>query len=190
MTLARELVVLVDDERGLVVTGTAASHDVVSLTTTAAPGDDLMSLLARAGLPQHAVIVAPHAGGFQQLHKGLRDLDEIAEAVTVSAAASSDGRARIESDLRAHCSPSRRTVIAAAARDLAGRLARRCPACDAPGWGVVAAVVGLQCAWCHGEVQRLRAKVHGCPGCEHRAEVRVVAEDAVADPGECPRCNP
>lgn len=194
LTVDHEIVVLVDDRRGIVVAGRHASSDVVAASAVVAPGaglhDRLRDLARRADLPDHAVTVVPSLGPPRPVRKGLRRIGEIADAVEACAVASPDGRARIATDLRAHRCPGRRAVIRAAAADLADRLATRCPACGSPGWGRSEVRTGVPCAWCGDAVARVRAEIGGCPACGHRVERPVPAGPAVADPGECARCNP
>jgi hypothetical protein len=186
----RELIVLVDDDTGIVVWETHASWDIVTATTTVRPGENLEQFLTRAGFPAHQLIVRPNSGQVQPIHKGVSDPGDLAAAVAECASVATDGLARVETDLRAHACPSRRSVIAEAAGRLASRLAARCPACGAPGWGRVDTLLGVPCAWCGTEVARPRAEIDGCPACEHRATRPVVSPETRADPGECPLCNP
>lgn len=190
ITVDREIVVLVDDRRELVVAGIASSTDVVAASKALGPSEDLAALAAQADLPAHAVTVVPNQGPPRPIHKGLRRVVDIEAAVIACAGASSDGLARVETDFRAHCCPRRREVIFEAASDLAERLATCCPACGSPGWGRMNVIVGVPCAWCAGAVDQVRAEIDSCPACQHRAERPVVARGAVADPGACPRCNP
>ncbi len=194
LTVDDEIVVLVDDRRGIVVAGRHASSDVVAVSAVVGPGaglrDRLRDLARQADLPDHAVTVVPSLGPPRPVRKGLRRIGDIADAVEACAAASPDGLARVATDLRAHCCPSRRAVIRAAAADLAHRLGARCPACGSPGWGLAEVRTGVPCAWCGAAVGRVRAEVDGCPACGHRVERPVLPASAVADPGECARCNP
>ncbi len=189
-TADRELIVLVDDAAGIVVWETHSSWDIVNATTTARPGEAPRRFLAQAGFPAQQVIVRPNQGAVHPIHKGITTLARLTAAVAECAAVSTDGRARVEPDLRAHACPSRQTIIAATAARLGRRLAARCPACAAPGWGRVDVLIGVPCAWCGTEVARPRAEVDGCPACAHRATRPVVPSGAHADPGQCPACNP
>lgn len=203
----REVVVLVDDERGISVIGRAANTNLVAVAATVSPGEPVEDLLRRAEVPPHHLIVHPDGlaprlpspGDGQpgapdptwQLAttKGIGDTRSLQAAITRAAAASPHGRARVESDLRAHCCPSRRPVIAAAARDLAARLASRCPACGSPGWGVEGLIAGRDCAWCGGPTDEPVAERWQCPSCP-ASEVRPVDGAEAGDPGRCSRCNP
>jgi hypothetical protein len=190
LTADLEIVVLVDDDRDLVVWSSATGIDIRAAAQPMDPGGDLTALARRFGLPDHAVIVRPNHGPPSPLFKGLRQPADIEGAVAACAAASADGQALVETDLRAHMCPSRHPTIRLAAERLASRLTAVCPACASPGWGPVDALTGVPCAWCGTPTGQLRAEVDGCPACGHRAERPVVAAGATADPGLCPRCNP
>jgi len=186
--VATELVVLVDDELDLVVGETAVSYDVVTVSALLAAGEDGGPTLAAGAVPNHHLIVRPAAGPGRPLFKGVADGAALAHAVEVCATVSPDGRARVETDLRAHLCPSRRPVIERAASALGDRLARRCGACGTPGWGRIALELGVPCSWCGAEVGLVRAQIMGCGSCPHRWVVPV--GPAQADPGRCPSCNP
>ncbi|MHB1487095.1 MAG: DUF6671 family protein [Acidimicrobiales bacterium] len=186
----RELVVLVDDEAGIVVWETHSSWDIVTATATVRPGENLEAFLTQAGFPAHQLIVRPNSGGVHPIRKGIASIEGLTAAITECASAATDGHACVETDLRAHACPSRRTIIAVAAERLAGRLAARCPACGAPGWGRVDVLLGVPCAQCGTEIARPRAEIDGCAACEHRAARPVMGSATRVDAGECPICNP
>ncbi|MHB8498233.1 MAG: DUF6671 family protein, partial [Acidimicrobiales bacterium] len=106
----RELVVLVDDDTGIVVWETHTSWDIVTATTTVRPGENLEQFLTRAGFPAHQLIVRPNSGQAQPICKGIGNLGDLAAAVTECASVATDGLACVETDLRAHACPSRRAV--------------------------------------------------------------------------------
>jgi hypothetical protein len=186
----QEIVVLVDDDNGIVVWESHSSWDVVAAATSVGAGDDLGPFLSEAGFPDHQLIVRPNIGAVHPIYKGISCIEMLTAAIAECAATAADGLARVETDLRAHACPSRRDVIAAAAQRLAGRIAARCPACGAPGWGRIDILLGVPCAWCGTQVTRQRAEIDGCPACEHRETRPVVSPEDRADPGECPNCNP
>ncbi len=186
----RELVVLVDDDRRTVVSGSYTSSDIVTATAAVAPGNDLDALLTAADFPTHQLIARPNAGSIHPIRKGIANVEDLTASVSECAQASSDGFACIETDLRAHACPSRQAIITAAAERLAQRLAALCPSCGSPGWGVVDVLFGIPCAWCGSEVRRPRAEVDGCEACKHQEIRSVVALEARADPAECQICNP
>jgi len=94
----------------------------------------------------------------------------------------------IEADMRAHRNPARMRAIGRATIDLIRRARRRCPACDAPGYGLTERVAGLPCAGCGAPTMLCRADVLSCQRCGHRAEIPL--QPAHADPAHCADCNP
>ncbi|MHB8296137.1 MAG: DUF6671 family protein [Acidimicrobiales bacterium] len=190
VTADREIVVLVDDDAGLVIWEAHTSYDIVTATTTARPGEDLTRFLSQAGFPAHRLIVRPNQGPVRPVRKGIDDLTALTVAIAEIAATSPDGRARVETDLRSHACPSRQPVIAGAAERLAQRVASRCPSCGAPGWGRIDVVVGIPCSWCGGEIASPRAELDGCPSCDRRDLRDLLPPGATGDPANCPACNP
>ena len=185
--VATELVVLVDEDRGIVVGETAVGYDLTTVSMTLSPGEDPTPLLAAARVPPHHLIVRPAEGPRRPLVKGV-GVDGLSRAVERCAAASPDGRARVETDLRAHVCPSRRPLIRRAAVALGDRLARACPSCRTPGWGPTAVEIGVPCAWCSAEVDIVRSRIVGCVACPQQWVLPVGPRHA--DPSRCGRCNP
>ena len=185
-----EIVVLVDDAAGLVVWESVRSFDIVSVSAKVRPEEDLDALLSRAGFPAHMLTVRPNSGAIRPIWKGIGSRADLEAAIGESAAVATDGLARVETDMRAHTCPSRREVIAEAARRLANRLAARCPLCEAPGWGNVDQIFGVPCSWCGTEVLLVRAEIRGCAACGFRSLKPIRGPQERADPGQCPACNP
>lgn len=186
-----ELLVLVDEERGLVVKESLLSHRTCHSQTRALDMDALQPYLQRIGFPRQAVIVQPAvAPPGVQLHKGLADWTAVASAIAICARASEDGQALVQPDLRAHHSPLRMWVIRQLGWRMARRLAQLCPACAAPGWGLLRTEAGLPCQWC-GEPTRLTLReIHGCSLCDAH-QIQPPRHGLVeADPGTCDVCNP
>jgi hypothetical protein len=210
-----ELLAFVDDVHDQVIVLEHAGHETNWRTKAVRPGEDLSSLLAEIGLPTHAALVKPNAwpaepgtrqagareaGGLDPsapataqrmpVAKGLRDVSDVAAAVERIAAASSDGLARVEADLRAHMNPTRMRVIAALGERLRDRLATPCPACGVPGFGRVDAEPGLPCELCGAPTDLVRAEIHGCGACAYRVARPRVDGRRSADAGHCAECNP
>lgn len=186
---AAELVVLVDDDLGIVVGETEVLFDIVVIAFDTAPGEPLDDYLRRAEFPEHGLIVMPSAGATAPIHKGIHHRDTLELAITECAAASSDGRAHVSTDLRAHHCPSRRPIIAAAAARLAARLAACCPACGTPGWGTIRAQRGAPCSVCGQPVDIVTAYVEGCQRCPVELALPLPGRET-ADPSRCLSCNP
>ncbi len=187
-----ELMVLVDDERSIVVCEHLIVEAPVYEYFVAADIGDLNSFLDHIRFPDHAVIVRPHEshGGDVLIYKGLRTLDALANAIVASAQRSRDGRAFVQTDMRAHMNPTRMATLRRLARSLCDRLSTPCPACGVPGYGQIDVERGLACSWCSAPSIVVSHHIFGCVACEFREKRRRPDGLAHADPGHCPECNP
>jgi hypothetical protein len=187
-----ELLVLVDDTRGLIVKehiieeAPHYNHAVVDA------GDDLAEFLARVGFPETGLIVRPNERDplLASIRKGIRDHDALRDAIREAAREAVDGKAFIQTDMRAHVNPRRMATLTRLAERFAARLARLCPDCAAPGYGMIDVESGLPCAVCGAPSGLVRFEVFGCGACDRR-ERRPRADGLeAADPRHCHLCNP
>lgn len=186
-----ELMVLVDDTRGIVVTEHLVEDAPVFDHAFARTSEELGPFLERIEFPRHAVIVKPAMdapAGF--VYKGLRRRDELTAAVSACALLSGDRRALVQTDMRAHMNPTRMDSIRRLASALADRLSQLCPECSATGYGQVDVESGLPCEDCGAPSIMIQHRVFGCVACDHRERRPRSDGRAHADPGHCPLCNP
>lgn len=192
LPLHREIAVLVDDTRGLIVHEQLHTHDTNHAGCWLRAGESIeASRLQRWGFPSHALMLRsePWAPGLP-LFKGIADHDALHAATLACIAASPEGRARVDTDMRAHLNPTRMRQIALLGERLVQRLRHHCPSCDAPGFGRTGIIPGLPCAGCGMPTARTLAELHACAACSH-SEQRP-REDGLhhADPAQCDFCNP
>ena len=184
-----EHLVLVDDELGIIITETYRSFDITAATITATVGQNLGDFLIRADFPHHKLIVRPNTEARDISIKGITDLMQLNAAIETCAQQSPSGFVIVESDLRAHCSPSRQANIQAAATALALRVSHLCPHCHSPGWGRTSYQKGVMCSECFRVNQEaIRQEILGCARCEHLASGKIIAQKL--DPTYCNWCNP
>lgn len=185
-----EVMILVDAEHDHQIVAqrrTRTNYD----STTAAPDDDLSAFLARTGFPAHAVIVRPEQCEDRfVVQKGVNDLQVLREAIRQMSARSRNGRALVQTDMRAHLNPTRMKTIGFVAKALALRAARLCPACGTPGFGRVDVLRGLPCEDCGAPTRLIRGEIHGCGKCGHRVTRRERPRSMRAEPMWCDLCNP
>lgn len=189
--LGRELVLLVDRQTGLEITGhdatieTHFAHRIVDGPVAAFAFAELMRF------PEQGLIVMGCRGDEPApdiaLWKGIVAADVLDRAVRDVLALC--GAAFIETDMRAHLNPTRMEAIERATRDLVRRFKSRCPACAYPGYDVTERIPGLPCEWCGEPTQVIKAEVLSCAACGHRIE-RSMGDRPTADPGQCNGCNP
>jgi hypothetical protein len=191
IAMGHELLLFIDRQRGFELHLAQASEETNFRSAAFADWDEARGFAQKARFPSHALIVRPdQPGAAPGLVKGITTEAELKAAFSSAKQASDNGKAWLETDMRAHLNPTRMQQIGLLAGQLARRLACACPACNSPGWGQTGADTGLPCAWCGTATALVMAQRHGCVSCEH--EQRLPRPDGltVADPGRCPVCNP
>ncbi|UYO38038.1 hypothetical protein KQX62_14960 [Rhodopseudomonas palustris] len=187
-----ELMVLLDDERGIVVTEHLIDDAPVFGHAIASNVGVISGFLRQIDFPNHAVVVRANApaDGDAAIHKGVRTTASLAEVIALCAASSRDGQALIQTDMRAHMNPTRMATIGRLATMLCSRLATGCPGCGLPGYGQIGVETGLPCSACGAPSLLVRHRIFGCASCDH-SELRPRSDGrADADPAQCPECNP
>lgn len=187
-----ELLVLVDDIRGIVVAEHIIDDAPVYSHVFARTIEELDPFLKTIGFPVQGVIVssAEDAMAGCTIRKGIRRNDELKAALVECAALSGDGRALVQTDMRAHMNPNRMGSIRRLTAAFSKRLAQRCPSCAMPGYGQVDVETGLPCEDCGAPSLMVRHQVFGCAACDHQERRPRPDGRAYADPGHCPLCNP
>lgn len=183
-----EAITWVDDVNGFQLVEYERGLDVVAVKESFANFDGIDEFLKRADFPNHGLILYPE-GEKDPIYKGIRNRSELEAALDQCLKKSSKKIAVVESDLRAHMSPSRSAVIAKCAEKLVDRLSKLCPSCQLPGFGEIGRLSGLPCESCGEEVvTALKGNVLGCVKCEYKFEKLNGKTDASAS--SCLSCNP
>jgi len=182
-----ECVVFIDSVNDLMISHAYQSFDITAHTHEYTQGEDLEKFLIKADFPHHQLIVKSLDSGVAALAKGISSMSELRNILDQ---ATSQGLKKIviESDLRAHASPSRAENIKKAFEELAIRISSLCPDCDSPGWGITSSVRGLPCTDCGEESDAVRAFVYSCISCTFTVEGDPLATSI--DPSRCSWCNP
>jgi hypothetical protein len=184
-----EHMVFLDDINQIQITQTYKSFDIVAVKEACATTTDLEKFIDRADFPTHKLIASPQINPQQEYIKGIETIPQLESSIWELSKKSSDGLALIQSDFRAHCSPSRQRNIRVLAGLLANRLSQQCPECQAPGWGSLLMERGLTCDWCGLlNAQAPKREVFGCSRCPHTIKGPKLADSA--DPASCLNCNP
>lgn len=183
-----ELVVLIDDVRGLDLVGhfAAPGH---SFSAYADCWADTLRFARQAGFPDHHLVIRPDSPDHDTVRKGLDTLDALREAFDWARSTSFTGRVFLESDLRAHANPSRMTNIRRAARALGEQMNSPCPSCSTPGYWMRDVRRGRLCRLCGRPTREPMARIWSCVRCDYRNELPLPGP-TFSDPGRCDSCNP
>lgn len=174
----------------------ATGHEITAHRRTATnfdhmivqPGVAIDQFLERIGFPSHAVIVQSDANGRAPTAKGLQERKSV--DVALSRAFDRSIPTVLGTDMRAHLNPTRMTAISRTARALAIRIARLCPSCSKPGFGLVNLERGLPCRDCLAPTRIVEAELYGCSACYFQVRRHVRCSASRADPTWCELCNP
>jgi hypothetical protein len=189
-----ECLVIVDRLSGRVVVEQAISRrtnfSAMAVSTMAAA----QGWLAEVGFPSHAVMVRPqqhpNVDVIPWMAKGVTDSEQLRDLIQRSAAESPAGMAWLETDMRAHCNPTRMASIRKLAFVLVRRMREPCPTCHAPGFGLVDTVAGLRCSGCGFPSHLVLKEIFGCDVCGHQDQRPRKDGVTHADPTYCDICNP
>lgn len=181
-----ECMAWIDETRNIEIVEFYRSFDIVAAQTVVGIKDSLDSFLVKADFPNHSLIVRAEDGN-GQIYKGISNFAQL--QTSLETLAKESNKFIIESDLRAHHSPSRRRNIAEVAKILFTRISNLCRKCQAPGWGPISNLYGLLCIECDSfEERAIRGSILGCTCCEYKEEL--FSEKKFIEPAECGVCNP
>lgn len=183
-----ETIVFIDTVNNLEIIEHYKSFDIIAQKIEFVGSTDLEAFFIKSDFPIHKLIVRSEYGYSQVVGKAIATIEDLMGAIE-KAQSLKLNPIIIESDLRAHCSPSRAANIRVAAERLALKMATLCPDCQCPGWGAIKPLLGLSCSECGQESDSaVRAHLFGCLRCTY-----TVAGDPITDsidPSRCNWCNP
>lgn len=186
-----EILYFMDQERGFMLHHSSLSTKTNHCAEAFSDLKRLKTFCDQVIFPSHGIIIRPNQCDKKNgLIKGIQSYDILEEAFVKCCRLSDDGKALVETDMRAHMNPTRMEVIKELADSFAKRLATLCPLCDNPGWGVVDRQKGLECEICGSETKMIKAEIFGCPKCLHKENRPRQDGLTLADPQYCIWCNP
>ena len=181
-----ECMAWVDETRKIEIIEFYRSFDIVAARRVISFDDKLDEFLIKADFPNHSLIARAENGG-GQIYKGINTKEQL--NIALKSLSDHDSRFILESDLRAHHSPSRRRNIAEVGKILLERISNLCIKCKTPGWGAVDNLYGLPCNECdYFEIGAVRGRILGCVSCEYKVEIS--SDKKFIEPAECRVCNP
>ncbi len=153
--------------------------------------EELLKFASSIQFPTHALIIRPNdPEKTHHIFKGINTSEDLLEAFQESRKLSNDSKICVETDMRAHCNPTRMAVIGELAEKLAQRLATLCPRCDIPGWGLIRVKKGLECNWCGSQTELIKTEIFGCKKCDYEVELPASHGLTNSEPTYCAYCNP
>jgi hypothetical protein len=190
LPVGQELLLFLDLERDLCVLEQRLEWRTNYSHTLLEPGASPEHWLQQVGFPSHGVIARTAEPQLGLLFKGVQTRADLAEACERCRRADPNGRVWLETDMRAHCNPTRMRSIRRLGVSLVRRLRMPCPECGSPGWGLIDTQAGLPCSECGTPTELTRSEIWGCEACGVRRSQQRRDGLTSAEPGQCPWCNP
>ncbi|GAB4215884.1 MAG: hypothetical protein OHK0012_17000 [Synechococcales cyanobacterium] len=190
LPMHRELVLLLDRRHDLEIVGEVVANQTNYAHSTPKDWPTAEAFARRVGFPEHGLILMPRAQPQpgDPVFKGIRDWSELERLVEQGLR--DWGSLHLETDMRAHHNPTRMEVIAQACQQLLTKLSHACPQCGIPGYSPTQSLSGLPCADCGAPTPVRRAVLWRCQKCDYTEKQLFPDQRQLADPGDCPLCNP
>ena len=149
---------------------------------------ELKDFAHAAKFPSHGLIIRKHKEDYSEIKKGITDWESLMNAFYQFNKI--DGKAYVESDMRAMYNPTRMKVIEKAALKLVEKINSLCPACQTPGFSVVDVKKGLPCERCGFSTQSTLSNIYTCSKCRLSKEEKYPNGLTKENPMYCDNCNP
>lgn len=186
-----EWIAFVDQERGILLWESLLELNTNFSREVCSDLDQAMDFAGRVGFPTHGLMVYPDGpNGLAQIRKGLRNRENLEEAIERAFLQSRTSAVVLETDMRADQNPTRMRVIRKLGVRLVRRLLTHCPDCDAPGFGMVDVEVGLPCELCGLPTDLVDQEVFGCAVCAYQERRGRRDRRTSASAQSCGNCNP
>lgn len=186
-----EILYFIDKERNFAIHHSTLSTKTNYSSKAISDLTELKSFSNQALFPSHGLMLRPSKSNKKNfIIKGIQTYDVLENAFLKCCRLSEDGKALVETDMRAHMNPTRMGVIKELANSFAMRLSTLCPRCNTPGWGLVGTEKGLECEICKSETEMVKTEIFGCAKCLYNEKQSRQDGLAYANPQYCGWCNP
>ena len=185
----RELVVLIDVAHDLEIIGEFISTQTNFSHRSVENFDQAKEFAKKIGFPDHGLIVSHDPDDSRKI-KGIRDLDQLKEAIETTLSKSTTGKIHLETDMRAMYNPTRMSAIAQATQNLLSTIQQQCSNCGTPGFQLIDRQAGLPCGWCGSPTDQTLAQIYACKKCGYQQTKLYPDGLQNADPMYCQFCNP
>jgi hypothetical protein len=187
-----ELVLLVDAENKIEIAGWELSTDTNFSGTEVSNYEEAMEFMEKTGFPQHGLVVKYPTlkNAINVAGKGIITQKQLKSALSKALKFSSDGKAHLETDMRAMYNPTRMKVIEKATLNLLAKIKSLCPQCNWPGFEITEWIKGLPCEYCSMPTRRILKHIYQCKKCNHKNEIEFPGGQEYCQPQDCDFCNP
>lgn len=192
LTLNSELLLLIDRLHNIEIAAWHHTTKTNMAATQVKTTSQLVEFASQVGFPAHKIILKVLSPNIEQplIVKGLNELPDLITEFNNRHNASSDIIIEAETDMRAHCNPTRMLAIQECAKKLIEIMATTCTNCNTPGFAVTDTLPGLPCAQCGLPTRSVLAYIYSCSKCNFTIQRNYPKGKTTEDPMYCDFCNP
>lgn len=183
-----EFLIFIDKQNDIEILVRELSVDTNFSGTEIKSEEELISFANLIQFPSHALILRKHKEDFIEIKKGITNWDKLLN--TYNQINKMDGKAYVETDMRAMFNPTRMKVIEKATQKLAAKIKSTCPQCSFPGFAITDAKPGLPCKLCGFPTRSTLSYIYNCIKCNFTREENHPNGKTKEDPMYCDICNP
>jgi len=185
-----EIVVLIDTKHDLEIVGESVSLETNFDHAYVSTLEEAKDFAKRIGFPSHGLVIRAHPDSTVDMVKGVTTMEQLEKEVEKFLKLSSQKKAFLETDMRAHVNQTRMENIRLATEDFVKNSLRSCLKCGIPGFRITEKKSGLPCELCGSKTDNILADVYTCQKCGFTKEELYPDGVRVAYAGNCGYCNP
>ena len=183
-----EIVILIDTKNNIEIRGRHLTLETNFNHQEIKDLNDLREFENLIGFPEHGIILKTKNSALEkEIWKDFSSSEAL--KLKVKDLLKSNISITVETDMRAMNNPTRMKAIELATIDLVKNIKSLCPVCNAPGFAISKAIVGLRCSLCNMPTKSIKAYVYTCQICDHSLE-KPKEDTVLEDPMHCDYCNP
>ena len=187
-----ELVLLVDVENKIEIAGWELSTGTNFSGEEVINYKDALVFAEKTGFPQHGLVLKylVKEDGNKIVTKGIISNETLKSAIAEALEFSLDGKAHLETDMRAMYNPTRMKVIEKATINLLNKIKNLCPECGWPAFEITEWIKGLPCENCFFSTKGILKHIYQCKKCNHKKEIEYPNNQKYSEARFCDFCNP
>lgn len=183
-----EFLILIDKKNDLEIIVRELSTDTNFNAKEIHTEEELKAFANQSKFPSHGLILRSHKNDFAHLKKDISDWESLLKIY--NELLQLQGKAYVETDMRAMKNPTRMKVIEKVTANLVAKINSVCPQCNTPGFGITDVKKGLPCETCNIPTRSTMSYVYVCANCQFTEEEDKPHGKFAESPEFCDHCNP
>jgi len=183
-----EFLILIDQKNDLEIIGRELTTETNFNGAQIRSEKELKDFADQSQFPSHGLILRKNKEDFSSIKKENSDWETLVRNFTELS--STDGKAYVETDMRAMKNPTRMKIIEKVTVNLVAKLHSLCPNCNTPGFDIFEVKKGLPCELCSFPTRSTLSYVYACKKCNFTQIDDNPHGKLTESPEFCDICNP